>query len=194
MIFRPYWNVPLSIARGEMLPALARNPSYLQRHDMEIVAGPGDDARPVATTAANAALVRQGKLRIRQRPGPSNALGLVKFVFPNDANVYMHGTPAPELFRRPRRDFSHGCVRVEDPVALAEWALAGEDGWTRERILAAMNAARSSRVELRRPIQVILFYVTAVVSSEDGTVRFAEDIYGHDARLDRALSALSRTP
>jgi murein L,D-transpeptidase YcbB/YkuD len=192
VIFRPYWNVPLSIARGEILPALARDPSYLRRHDMEIVAGPGDDARPVNATAANAALVRQGKLRIRQRPGPANSLGLVKFVFPNDSNVYLHGTPAPQLFARARRDFSHGCVRVEDPVALAEWALADEEGWTRERILEAMDGERSRHVELRRPIQVLLFYVTAVVSSEDGAVRFVADVYGHDARLDRALDSLAR--
>ena len=124
---------------------------------------------------------------MRQRPGPKNALGLVKFVFPNDENVYLHGTPAPQLFSRPRRDFSHGCVRVEDPVALAEWALKGQDEWTRDRIIAAMNANQSRRVNLARPIQVILFYITAVVMPEDGTIRFAEDIYRHDARLDQAL-------
>ncbi len=191
VIFRPYWNVPPSIARGEILPALARDSGYLQRHDMEIVAGPGDDARPVAVTAESLARVHEGTLRVRQRPGAANSLGLVKLVFPNDDNVYMHGTPAPELFRRSRRDFSHGCVRVEDPVGLAEWVLAGEDGWSRDRIRAAMDASRSSRVTLARPIQVILFYVTAVVSAEDGTVRFADDVYGHDARLDRALARLS---
>ncbi len=188
VIFRPYWNVPPSIARGEVLPAIARRPGYLQRQDMEIVAGPGDDSRPVPATAANLALVRQGKLRVRQRPGPKNALGLVKFVFPNDENVYLHDTPAPQLFGRTRRDFSHGCVRVEDPAALAEWALEGEGDWTRERIEAAMNGARSQRVTLRRPIQVILFYVTAVVMPEDGTVHFADDVYGHDRRLHAALA------
>src|SRR5438876_12274206 len=92
---------------------------------MEIVSGPGDDARPVAVTVESIELLRQGKLRVRQRPGPKNALGLVKFVLPNDYNVYLHGTPAPQLFSRHRRDFSHGCVRVEDPAALAEWVLLG---------------------------------------------------------------------
>lgn len=188
VIFRPYWNIPPSILRGEIIPALARDSGYLQREDMEIVAGPGDDARPVALTPESVAQLQQGRLRVRQRPGPRNSLGLVKFVFPNDENVYMHGTPAPQLFRQARRDFSHGCVRVEDPVALAEWALKGQGEWTRDRILAAMNADESRRVNLTRPIQVILFYVTAVVMPEDGTVRFAEDIYGHDAKLDRALA------
>jgi murein L,D-transpeptidase YcbB/YkuD len=186
VIFRPYWNVPLSIARGEIVPAARRDPSYLRRNDMEIVAGQSDEARPVAPSAESLAAVASGALRVRQRPGPNNALGLVKFVFPNDANVYLHGTPAQQLFQRPRRDFSHGCVRVEDPVALAEWVLAGQGDWTRERVLAAMHAERSLQVTLERPVEVILFYVTALPRA-DGAVRFAEDIYGHDARLDRAL-------
>jgi len=192
LIFRPYWNVPSSIAVGEILPALRRDPDYLRRQDMEIVSGQGDDARPVALGAASLAAVRQGVLRIRQRPGPKNALGLVKFVFPNDNNVYLHDTPSPQLFRRSRRDFSHGCVRVENAVALAEWALQGQDEWTRDTILAAMNASESRRVDLARPIQIILFYITVIVTPEDGAVRFAEDLYGHDARLDRALG-LDRT-
>ncbi len=187
VIFRPYWNVPASITRGEMLPAFRRDPSYFARHDLEIVDGPGDDARPVAVSDASIALLQQGRLRVRQRPGPSNSLGLVKFVFPNDENVYLHGTPAPELFKRTRRDFSHGCVRVEDPVALAQWVLKGRPEWARDRIVAAMQAPRPQRVDLPKPLQVILFYVTAVVMPEDGTVHFADDIYGHDAKLDRAL-------
>jgi len=190
IIFRPYWNVPPSILRHEILPALDRDPDYLERHDMEIVSGQGDDARPVPVTAETIAQLRQGKLRVRQRPGPKNALGLVKFVFPNDYNVYLHGTPSPELFKRARRDFSHGCVRVEDPVALAEWALKEQPEWTRERIVAAMNADQPRQVNLTRPIQVLLYYITAAVMPEDGTVHFAEDIYGHDTKLERAL----RTP
>ena len=187
VVFRPYWNVPRSIARHEILPIIERDPDYLRRQDMEIVRGPGDDARAVAGTAENIALLRQGALRVRQRPGSRNALGLVKFVFPNNENVYMHGTPAPALFRRSRRDFSHGCVRVEDPAALAAWALADRPEWTRDRIDAAMTGSQSVRVKLVRPIQVILFYTTAAVMPEDGTIRFTEDIYLHDARLGRAL-------
>jgi murein L,D-transpeptidase YcbB/YkuD len=188
IVFRPYWNVPRSIVRNEMLPVLERDPDYLRREHLEIVRGSGDDAPPVEPTAENIALLRKGALRVRQRPGPTNALGLIKFVFPNDASVYLHGTPAQQLFERTRRDFSHGCVRVEDPAALAEWALEEQPEWTRDRILAAMSGGDSVRVDLKRPIQVILFYVTAVVMPEDGTVRFAEDIYGHDPRLDRALA------
>ena len=187
IIFRPYWNVPASITRAEILPALRRDPDYLRRQDMEIVSGQGDDARPVTLSAWSLDELRKGGLRVRQRPGPKNALGLVKFVFPNDENVYLHDTPVQQLFRRPRRDFSHGCVRVEDPTGLAEWALEGQGEWTRKRIVEAMNSSHSLRVELARPIQVILFYITAVVTPEDGAIHFAEDIYGHDAGLQRAL-------
>ena len=169
IVFRPYWNVPASIVRNEIVPAMSRQPDYLRRHNMEIVSAPGTP------------------LRIRQRPGDTNALGLVKFVFPNDDGVYLHGTPAPALFAHARRDFSHGCVRVQDPVGLAEWVLADRPEWTREGILAAMHGDESFRVELSRPIRVILFYLTAVVTPEDGIVHFVNDIYGHDARLDRML-------
>ena len=187
IIFRPYWNVPPGILRREILPALVRDPRYFERQNMEIVDGAGDDARPVDVTAQSVAQLRHGQLRVRQRPGPANALGLVKFVFPNEENVYLHATPAPQLFARSRRDFSHGCVRVEDAVALAEWVLAARGGWTREGILAAMNGTEPMRVDLEQPIQVILFYITAAIMPEDGSVHFARDIYGHDATLDRAL-------
>jgi murein L,D-transpeptidase YcbB/YkuD len=188
VIFRPYWNIPQSILRNEILPILERDLDYLRRQDMEIVRGHGDDAQPVAAITEHLAMLRRGVLRLRQRPGPQNALGLVKFVFPNNENVYLHDTPAQELFAQTRRDFSHGCVRVEDPVSLAEWVLSEQREWTRERILAAMSAPTSRRVNLTRPIQVVLFYLTAVVMLEDGTMRFAEDIYRHDTRLDRALA------
>jgi murein L,D-transpeptidase YcbB/YkuD len=189
VIFRPYWNVPPSILRHEVLPMIEGDPDYLRREDMEIVRGAGDDAQPVDATVENLESLRRGALRLRQRPGPRNALGLVKFVFPNEQNVYMHGTPAQALFSRSRRDFSHGCVRVEDPVALAEWALADRPEWKRDGILAATTGSQSIHVKLTRPIQVILFYTTAAVMPDDGTLRFAEDIYGHDARLDQALAA-----
>ncbi len=186
--FRPYWNVPRSIVHNEILPKLARDPTYLQRNDMEIVRGGGDDARPVAASGANLELLRQGVLRVRQRPGPKNSLGLVKFIFPNDANVYLHGTPATQLFGNPRRDFSHGCVRVEDPVTLAQWVLRDQPRWTRERIEAAMAGPAPVRVDLLRPLPVILFYVTAMVMPADQALHFAPDIYGHDTRLERALA------
>jgi murein L,D-transpeptidase YcbB/YkuD len=124
---------------------------------------------------------------LRQRPGPSNALGLIKFVFPNENDVYMHATPAQALFSRIRRDFSHGCVRVEDPIALAEWVLEEQPEWTRERIVSAMQGSETLHVDLTRPIPVILFYVTAAFLPQDETLHFAEDIYRHDATLDLAL-------
>jgi murein L,D-transpeptidase YcbB/YkuD len=188
VIFRPYWNVPRSILRNEILPLLERDPDYLRRQNMEIVREPGDKAQPLEAKAESLVLLRQGALRVRQRPGPHNALGLVKFVFPNEENVYMHGTPAQALFSRSRRDFSHGCVRVENPIALAEWALKENPEWTRDRIVSTMAGTQSVHVSLPRPIQVILFYTTAVVMPEDGMIHFADDIYRHDARLDKAVA------
>jgi murein L,D-transpeptidase YcbB/YkuD len=192
VIFRPYWNVPTSILRNEVLPAIRRDPRYLQREDMEIVRGAGDDARIVEATRESIDGLAGGGLRIRQRPGAGNALGLIKFVFPNQENVYMHGTPARQLFSRSRRDFSHGCVRLADPVSLAEWALEERPEWNRSAILAAIEGSQSIHVRLPRPIQVILFYTTAAVMPEDGTVRFAEDIYRHDRRLDQVLAVRAR--
>ncbi|HEX8738930.1 MAG TPA: L,D-transpeptidase family protein, partial [Casimicrobiaceae bacterium] len=119
--FHPYWNVPRSIVRNELLPTIRRDRSYLQREDMELV-GPGGEVESAVDDAALAALAA-GKLRVRQRPGPKNALGRIKFVLPNTMDVYLHDTPARQLFARSRRDFSHGCIRVGDPVALAAFVL-----------------------------------------------------------------------
>jgi len=192
IVFRPYWNVPRSIVVSEILPAIRRDPGYLEREGMELVRGATDAGEIVEPSEEAIALLRQGRLRVRQRPGPRNALGPVKFEFPNEEHIYLHGTPAQALFARTRRDFSHGCVRVEDPGALAEWMLGLQgDDWPRARIDEAMTHAWSERVRLTRPIDVVLFYVTAV-AMPDGTVHFAPDIYGHDARLDRALARLRR--
>lgn len=189
LTFLPYWNVPKSILQREIIPILRRNLGYLERQDMEMVDGQGDDASPVEPTSANVDLLAQGKLRLRQRPGPKNSLGQVKFMFPNDDNVYLHSTPAPELFGRARRDFSHGCIRVEDPVALAAWALNDQPEWTREKIIEAMSGKPSFRVLLTRPIRVVIYYVTATVIPAENAVHFADDIYGHDLPLDQALRA-----
>lgn len=187
ILFRPYWNVPASIVRKEILPQLTREPDYLDREQMELVAGQRDDSPVVPATDENLVRLRRGALRLRQRAGPANALGLIKFVFPNDDDVYMHATPAPALFARSRRDFSHGCVRVADPVGLAEWVLRAEPGWGRERITAAMHAPEPSRVGVRGVVRVMLFYSTAAVLPGSGDVVFADDIYHRDAPLDRAL-------
>jgi murein L,D-transpeptidase YcbB/YkuD len=187
VIFRPYWNVPPSILRNESIPAIRRNPEYLARERLEIVRGQADSAAVLAPTPENIAALGTGDVRLRQRPGPGNALGLVKFMFPNQNDVYMHDTPSPQLFQKSRRDFSHGCIRVENPVGLAEWTLGRDPSWTRERIVAAMQGENNRRVNLTAPIQVIIFYTTAAVVPEDGSLHFAEDVYGHDARLDKVL-------
>jgi len=132
-------------------------------------------------------LLRAGKLSVRQRPGPKNALGGMKFIFPNTYLVYLHDTPKTELFSRSRRDFSYGCIRVQDPPALAAWVLQSKPEWTPERIQAAMNAEKSVQVNLSSPIPVLILYGTARVD-EDGRVDFYDDIYGHDARLAQALA------
>lgn len=189
LVFRPYWNVPRSIAVGEVVPQARGDPGYLARNNMELVAGGGEDGTVLAATPENLERLARGHLRVRQRPGPWNSLGLVKFIFPNDQAVYLHDTPATEQFSRARRDFSHGCVRVERPVDLAEWALRDRPEWTRDRIVDAMQRGVNRTVTLPRPIPVILFYTTTIADPAEGTVRFFEDIYGHDARLLRALEA-----
>ena len=193
VIFRPYWNIPQSILKGEILPALANDRRYLERQNMEIVATTGGVVRAVPTSDQALAQLRQGRLGVRQRPGPGNSLGSVKFVFPNDENVYLHDTPAPALFQRSRRDFSHGCVRVQDPAGLAAWVLRGQNSWTPERVAGAMKGDATQQVNLREPLRVILFYITAVVTPQDGAVHFARDIYGHDGRLDQALARRPRS-
>ncbi|WP_298595774.1 L,D-transpeptidase family protein [Zoogloea sp.] len=182
--FSPYWNVPPSIAQAELVPKLQRSPGYFARQGFEFVDG---DGRALSTlTAENLDAVLRGRLRIRQRPGPANALGDIKFVFPNDENIYLHHTPSPGLFARLRRDFSHGCIRVEAPVALAGFVLAGVPEWDEIRIREAMMRGTSSTLRLREPLRVVLAYSTVGVAP-DGRVMFYPDIYGHDAALDEAL-------
>lgn len=185
--FRPYWNVPPSIARKEIVPRLRRDPDYLAREAMEFVGTRRAGAPGTDVSEANLEAVLRGELRIRQRPGPRNALGAIKFVFPNNANIYLHHTPSRALFARGRRDFSHGCIRVEDPVALAKFVLEEDSGWSETRIVEAMSEqATPKTVRIRSPIPVLVFYSTAIVE-EDGSVLFLPDLYGHDAVLDRLL-------
>ncbi|HEX5830542.1 MAG TPA: L,D-transpeptidase family protein, partial [Gemmatimonadaceae bacterium] len=186
--FRPYWNVPRSILRSEILPALRRDPDYLRTHDMELVRHFADDAPVLAPTPQALAALRAGTLQVRQRPGSRNPLGAVKLVFPNSANVYLHGTPDTTLFARTRRDFSHGCMRVEQAEALANWVLRGHSAWPPERVHATMREPGGpTRAELARPVPVLIVYATAIARA-DGTVMFFEDIYRHDRRLEAALA------
>jgi L,D-transpeptidase YcbB len=186
VIFRPYWEVPRSILLREMLPRIRANPAYLTAQHLEIVgAGPGAAVLP--DTPASLAALAAGTARLRQRPGPDNSLGLIKFDLPNPYSVYLHSTPAQELFRRPRRAFSHGCIRVSDPVALAAYVLRDTPGdWTAARIEAAMQGGETRRVRLARPVRVLILYGT-VLAKEDGEVLFFRDLYGQDRRLERLL-------
>jgi L,D-transpeptidase YcbB len=191
--FSPYWNVPASIARNELVPRLRRDPGYYTREGFEFVAGDGSVDTTLSAVNLNAVL--DGGQRIRQRPGPHNALGTIKFVFPNRAHIFLHDTPGKPLFERSRRDFSHGCIRVEQPLALATFVMRGMPAWTEERIRDAMAAGQSSTVALAEPVPVLIAYGTALV--KDGRVHFFDDLYGYDRLLDDALrrqSALRARP
>lgn len=181
--FSPYWNVPPSIARGEVVPRLRRDPAYFHQQGFEFVTAAGDVVTTLAAGHLDAVL--SGDWRIRQRPGPKNALGDIKFIFPNNSNIYLHHTPAPQLFERDRRDFSHGCIRVQDPVALAQFVLRDEPAWTESRIREAMEKGESSTLRLQQPVHVLIAYSTVIVKG--GRVYFYPDLYGHDRLLDKAL-------
>ncbi len=186
VIFRPYWNVPTSIQQAELVPKIRRDRSYLASHGFEVVDGEDVVTDGVVSDDVFDQL-REGRLSIRQKPGPKNALGLVKFIFPNSYNVYLHSTPEPELFARARRDFSHGCIRVQNPLALAVWVLRGNPEWNEEKIAAAMNGDQTIQVNLAKPIPVLIIYSTAVVEP-DGEVRFFDDIYHYDTALQEELA------
>jgi murein L,D-transpeptidase YcbB/YkuD len=182
VVFSPYWNVPPTIAKGETLPSALKDPSFLQRTNMEVL-----DARGQVVDPDTIDVGRVSDYRFRQRPGSGNALGLVKFMFPNEFNVYLHDTPADSLFARASRSFSHGCVRVEEPQALAEYLLKDRAEWTRETIAAAMHAGEERTVTLREPVPVYIGYWTVDVT-HDGKAAFMPDVYGLDARQAAALS------
>ena len=195
LVFWPYWNVPPGILRGEMIPKIAKDRAYVQRNGYEVATYSGQGVTDGLINDDVLAQLRTGKLMLRQKPGPKNALGLVKFIFPNDNSVYLHSTPEQTLFSRTRRDFSHGCIRVEDPKALAVWVLRNNPGWTQERVAEAFTAGKERQVNLTRTIPVLIVYTSAVVE-EDGQVFFLEDIYGHDRALAKleaqAYSSLNR--
>lgn len=186
LVFRPYWNVPYSIAKGELLPGIARDPDYLTKKGFEVVDSRQNVVGSGTVTEEMLEQLRAGKLFIRQKPGPKNSLGLVKFIFPNNYDVYMHDTPSTELFSKSRRDFSHGCVRLERPADMAAWVLRDNSGWDMERIRAMMNGDKTQQVNLAHPLPVLIVYGTAVVL-EDGLVHFYDDIYGHDVDLEKVL-------
>lgn len=187
LFFRPYWNVPLKIARDEVVPEALDDPGYVARENYEIV--PAFEVGPdkvLPATRENLQKVAAGQLSIRQGTGPHNALGLVKFIFPNDNSVYLHDTPNHDLFKATDRDFSHGCVRVAKPDELADFVLRANGDWTLPAIQTAMrDTSRPNRkVDLKAPLPVYLVYWTSTIM-DDGRVRFDQDIYGHDAEMFR---------
>jgi L,D-transpeptidase YcbB len=186
VIFRPYWSVPYSIAKAEFLPHIARDPDYLAKKGFEVVDSRQEVVTSGTVTSEVLEQLRAGKLFIRQTPGPRNSLGLVKFIFPNNFNVYMHDTPEQVFFSKSRRDFSHGCIRVERPADLAVWVLRDNPGWNMDRVRAAMNGDTTQQVNLAHPIPVLIVYATVIVT-EDGIVHFYDDIYGHDVALEKVL-------
>jgi murein L,D-transpeptidase YcbB/YkuD len=187
VVFAPYWNVPADIVQKETLPSVMNDPAFLQRTNMEVLDKDGNTVDPSSVDLANPTAYR-----FRQRPGASNSLGLVKFMFPNQFNVYLHDTPADSLFARATRSFSHGCVRVEQPDKLAQYVLGDQPEWTPERIDEAMHAGTERTVKLKAPIPVYLGYWTARVSA-DGLVQFRGDLYGIDARQRTLLTTAVET-
>lgn len=171
IVFSPYWNVPPSIVKSEILPKMRGNKDYLWRNGY--IQSGMEGGLPV----------------IRQMPGPKNALGQVKFVFPNDHNIYFHDTPAKSLFELRKRAFSHGCIRLAEPAKLAQYLLRNHPDWTPEKIARAMNAGKEKTVQLSAPVAVAITYFTAWVD-DAGMVHFREDIYGHDAADAKKLAKL----
>ncbi len=179
VVFSPNWNVPESIIRKEMLPKLVNDPDYLERQDIQVVGTSGEAVDTTAVDWEDDSAVNG--LHFRQEPGPKNALGLVKFLFPNQFDVYLHDTPSHSLFNKERRALSHGCIRVENPVALAQYVLRDRPEWTAERISTAMNAGQEQGVPLKEKLPVHIAYFTAWVNA-DGTVTYTDDPYHLDEK------------
>ena len=185
----PYWNVPTSIAKKDILPRLRKDPQYLDRQNIRVFESWAPGAREVdpCTVDWNQAADEGCSFKLRQDPGPKNALGMVKFMFPNKFNVYLHDTPHRELFNKTKRSFSSGCIRVENPLELAEYLLKENPEWTRESIMAAIEGRENQKVSLPEPMPVLILYFTAWVD-EDGTLNFRDDIYARDKPLYQALT------
>lgn len=185
LVFSPYWNVPRSIATKELLPKLYENPFYLVHEDMELVDGNGHSQGSEVGEAEIGGILH-GNYRIRQRPGKKNALGELKFVFPNDDAIYMHDTPSKSFFAKERRDLSHGCVRLQNPMGLALFALEGQGEWDEQRVREKIAAGVEQHQVLKERMPVLLLYMTANVN-ENGTAIFLQDIYNQDSKLAAAL-------
>ena len=187
VVFRPYWEVTPTIQRAEIVPHVEKDREYIAKKDFEVVTPNGKVVTDGTINDSVLAQLKSGKLHVRQKPGLTNSLGLVKLIFPNDDNVYLHGTEAPQLFSEEQRDLSHGCIRVQKPADLAAWALRHNPGWNLERVNAAMNGTENNvTVVLEKPIPVLILYGTVIVD-EKNNVFFFDDVYGYDQQLDAAL-------
>lgn len=191
IVINPYWTLTPSIAYHETLPKLKADPHYLEKHNMRIFEGWDQNAPELDATTIDWSTVSKRQMntyRVRQEPGPENALGTLKLVFPNKFNVYLHDTPAHDLFKRDRRAFSHGCIRMARPAEMAAFVLGGkEKGWTVERINEIVESRKRQVVKLDRHMPVHILYRTAFVTPVDDTLNFYEDIYGRDKILAAAL-------
>jgi len=189
VVFRPYWEVTPSIQRNEIVPHIQKDPNYIAKHNFEVVTPKGEVVTDNQVSSEVLGGIRSLRLMVRQKPGETNSLGLVKIIFPNPDNVYLHGTDAAGLFSQDVRDFSHGCIRVEKPEDLVAWVLRNNPGWDLERVKATMNGEKNNlQVNLVTRIPVLIVYGTATVN-EENQIRFFDDIYGYDAQLDKALAA-----
>jgi murein L,D-transpeptidase YcbB/YkuD len=184
----PYWNVPPSIARKELLPKIKQDVSYLQKNNYVLFSDWSAGANVVDPHSVDWAQMTQSRFpyKLRQDSGDDNALGRVKFMFPNHFNIYLHDSPAKALFSRAERSFSHGCIRVQDPPVLAELVLASTQGWPRDRIERTIASGERSVVTLKEPLPVHISYLTSWVN-KDGSVHFRNDVYSRDAALAKAL-------
>jgi murein L,D-transpeptidase YcbB/YkuD len=188
VVFRPYWDVTPSIQRGEVVPHIQKDPNYIAKNHFEVVTPTGEVVTDNQVSPEVLEGIKSLHLMVRQKPGETNSLGLVKIIFPNPDNVYLHGTDAPGLFSQDIRDFSHGCIRVENPADLVAWVLRNNPGWDLERVKATMNGDKNNlQVNLTTRIPVLIVYGTATVN-EENQIRFFDDIYGYDAELDKALA------
>jgi murein L,D-transpeptidase YcbB/YkuD len=181
LVFSPYWNIPLSIAVEEFLPKVKKDPNYLRQQQIEVVRGAGEKAQVVNPAKVDWDKVEGSEYQLRQKPGTTNALGLVKFIFPNRYNVYLHDTPSDNLFDRLTRTLSHGCVRLERPADLAAYVLQDQPDWTLERIEMAMHSGKEQHVPLKTKLPIHLVYWTAW-SDAEGNAQFREDVYGYDQK------------
>jgi murein L,D-transpeptidase YcbB/YkuD len=188
LIINPSWNIPDSIARKEILKKIVKNPSYLTDQDIEVLEGRGAQEHVIDPETIDWSRLSEDDLpyRFRQKPGPLNPLGQLKFMLPNSYDVYLHDTNARNLFSEHVRTFSHGCIRIEKPIDLAEYLLKDDPGWTRDAITEAIDKGAEEIVQIPRPLNVNFLYLTAWVD-EGGRLQFRNDIYGRDRRLEAAL-------